>query len=72
MEAIKASDIEINSECEIQSLLRAAISCIENGIPECAAWRVADALLLLAAKVNANEMGVGKPTGRGAMLKVVK
>ena len=57
---------------EIRGLLREAIECLEEGVPQMAAWRVADAGGLLRAVLEArgrpNISGCHEITGRGCML----
>jgi hypothetical protein len=60
---------------EASSLMAQSISRISHGEPACAAWRIADAGLLLRRALVELDVsltyGLDKPTGRGALLPEV-
>jgi len=55
---------------ELANLLRAAASYVEGPSLDSAAWRVADACLLLRERLAASHhvIGLDIPTGRGAVM----
>jgi hypothetical protein len=62
--------INMPHESEIACLLKDAAKAFEGGYPEGAAWRIADASLLLRQKLRKTKgvCGIDEPTGRGALL----
>lgn len=61
--------MRVESDAEI--LIKEALALLESGEPESAAWRLADALSLISLACDKGTAGIDKPTGRGAMIKVV-
>ncbi len=57
---------------ELPELLRTAASALDGGNPKAAAWRLADACLLLRRRLKHSQgvAGYDEPTGRGALLGV--
>jgi hypothetical protein len=65
---IKCTNLPVTDE--LPGLLRDAAAALDCRNPESAAWRLADACLLLRRRLkNAQGVaGVDEPTGRGAVL----
>ena len=68
----------MNNLDEIRTLLNSALACLDssdkvNGIRS-AAWRVADAGLLIRSAIPNDDTtpGINEPTGRGAILPVLQ
>jgi hypothetical protein len=63
---------KFDDHLQIAVLLKEALSRMQEGSPQNAAWRIADAGLLLRRSLedsgHENLIGLDRPTGRGAVL----